>query len=159
MLNTTFKSLGLATALVSAMMLTAPTSGMADVNDTVKKRQGEMKELGRSMKTFKDYLGGSGSASDVEAAAKKMAAIAPTLAEMFPKGSGMDEVSAESEALGHIWEDWDGFVEIFGTLETEADKMAALAASGASNDQIAAQFGAIGKGTCGACHKDFRKKK
>lgn len=154
-----FKSLGLAAALVSAMMLAVPATGMADVTETVKKRQGQMKELGRSMKTIKDYLGGSGSAADVEAAARKMASIAPTMSDMFPKGSGMTEVSIEAEAKAEIWQDWDGFVKIWGTLETEANKMASLASSGVGNDQIGAQLGAIGKGACAACHEKFRKKK
>ncbi|MEQ9491173.1 MAG: cytochrome c [Alphaproteobacteria bacterium] len=156
---TLFKTLGLAGALFSALMIAAPTAGMADVEDTVKKRQANMKDLGRSMKTIKDYLGGSGSAADVQAAAMTMAAIAPTLADLFPEGSSMDEVSIESEALPSIWEDWNGFTNLFGTLETESRKLADLAASGADSDQIAAQFGATGKGACGACHKDFRKDK
>lgn len=154
-----FRNLGLAGALLSAVLIAAPTAGMADVEDTVKKRQASMKDLGRSMKTIKEYLGGSGSAADVQAAAMEMAAIAPTLADLFPEGSSMDEVSTESEALPSIWEDWDGFTKLFGTLETESQKLADLAASGAGNDQIAAQFGATGKGACGACHKDFRKDK
>ncbi len=155
----TFKTLGLAGALLAALVIAVPTTGMADVTDTVKKRQANMKDLGRSMKTIKDFLGGSGSTADVEAAAMKMVAIAPGMAELFPEGSAMDEVSIESYALPAIWQDWDSFTKSFGTLEKEAQTMADLATSGAGADQIGAQLGAIGKNACGACHKEFKKDK
>ena len=69
----------------------------------------------------------------------------------FPKGSGFD-----TESKDEIWEDWSGFGEKFRALQTEARKLAEVAATG-DEAQMKAQFGITAK-TCGGCHDKFREK-
>jgi len=56
---------------------------------------------------------------------KKLASIAPKMAELFPKGSGMTEMSIKAEASSEIWQDGNGFLKIRETREPDANKIAA----------------------------------
>ena len=73
---------------------------------------------------------------------------------LFPPGS----LSAPTEALPAIWDNWDAFSDLTRALNARAARLAQMAASGASEVEIAAQFRTLGQ-TCSACHEKFRIKK
>ena len=84
-------------------------------------------------------------------AARAMARWAGALPGMFPPGS----TAPDSEALPTIWSDRAGFEKRAADYAAAATKLAELAGA---NDAagFAAQLDVVG-GTCGACHKDYRK--
>ena len=120
-------------------------------------RSRTMKSMGRSMRTLKGFAGGRGSAEEAAAAAAVIADAAPTIASLFPAGTGMAALP-DSEAKDVIWEQWEEFVA--GT-ERLGEKAAALqsALSSGDSDRIGAAFGDLGKNGCGGCHSKFREKR
>ena len=128
-----------------------------EAREVAEKRSQTMKSMGRSMRTLKGFAGGKGSAEEASAAAAVIAEAAPTIASLFPAGSGMAALP-DSEAKDVIWEQWDEFVA--GTVRL-GDKAGALQAAISSGDagQIGAAFGDLGKNGCGGCHSKFREKR
>ena len=85
-----------------------------------------------------------------QAAAARLAVLAPLAKETTPVGSESDE----SRALPKIWSDADGYAEKLSAFE---QNVAALNQAVASGDQsaIAPAFKDVA-GACKACHKAYR---
>ncbi len=81
----------------------------------------------------------------------KMSTIAP---HAFPAGS---DTGAKTRAKPEIWSDAAGFKKVMDNFQAEAAKMAEVAKTATSVDQVRGQFGALGK-SCGACHDNYRTK-
>lgn len=130
----------------------------AGVEDTVKARQDKMKELGGHMKAIKAFADGGGDAADIAARAQAMREIAVAIPEWFPADSlmGTDGLSVETRALPAIAEKRAEFEKIAAVLAEEAGKLAQVAQAG-DNGAVGAQFGVLGKESCGACHKAFQQ--
>ena len=71
---------------------------------------------------------------------------------MFPKGTGLGNTKAKPA----IWENWSKFESAVNAFVRESSKLVKVAESG-DMKAIAKQFRATGK-TCGACHKNFKKR-
>lgn len=80
-----------------------------------------------------------------------MSKIAP---HAFPAGS---DTGATTRAKPEIWSDAAGFKKVMDNFQAEAAKLAEVAKTATSVDQVRGQFGAMGK-SCGACHDNFRTK-
>lgn len=80
-----------------------------------------------------------------------MSKIAP---HAFPAGS---DTGAPTRAKPEIWSDAAGFKKVMDNFQAEAAKLAEVAKTATSVDQVRGQFGAMGK-SCGACHDNFRTK-
>lgn len=80
-----------------------------------------------------------------------MSKIAP---HAFPAGS---DTGATTRAKPEIWSDAAGFKKVMDNFQAEAAKLAEVAKTATSVDQVRGQFGALGK-SCGACHDNFRTK-
>ncbi len=122
----------------------------------VKERMDAMSAIGKDMKRIGTMLRGGATfdAGEAQAAAEAIANHASHMEMLFPPGS----LSAPTEALPAIWDNWDEFAGLTQALNTRADRLARMAASGASEADIAAQFRSLGQ-TCSACHEKFRIKK
>lgn len=81
----------------------------------------------------------------------KMSTVAP---HAFPAGS---DTGAKTRAKPEIWSDAAGFKKVMDNFQAEAAKMAEVAKTATSVDQVRGQFGALGK-SCGACHDNYRNK-
>ncbi len=79
-----------------------------------------------------------------------MSTIAP---HAFVAGSDKGETRAKPE----IWSDAAGFKKVMDNFQAEASKLAQVAKTATSVDQVRGQFGALGK-ACGACHDNYRAK-
>ncbi|MEC9340846.1 MAG: cytochrome c [Pseudomonadota bacterium] len=84
--------------------------------------------------------------------AKRMAVMAPMVAEGFIPDSITDDSTAKPE----IWERWDEFQAGLDKLTEESAKLSALASQGAPLPALGQQVGAVGQ-TCKGCHDEFRK--
>lgn len=145
-------------ALVAVGGLLGFAALAADVAATVKERQAVMKEIGGKTGAINAFIKeGKGTAADVEAAAKAIAADAGKIPSLFPEGSGLDKIKDPlTGAKPEIWTDRAKFEAAAKTLADEAAKLGDVAKSG-NKDEIAAQFGKVGA-TCGTCHTSFRQK-
>jgi len=145
-------------ALVAVSGLLGFAALAADVAATVKERQVLMKEMGAKTSVVNAFIKeGKGTAADVEAAAKTVAADAGKIPSLFPEGTGLDKVKDPlTGAKPEIWTDRAKFEAAAKTLADEAAKLADIAKSG-NKDEIAAQFGKVGA-ACGTCHTSFRQK-
>lgn len=80
-----------------------------------------------------------------------MSKIAP---HAFPAGS---DKGATTRAKPEIWSDAAGFKKVMDNFQAEAGKLAEVAKTATSVDQVRGQFGALGK-ACAACHDNYRSK-
>jgi cytochrome c556 len=84
-------------------------------------------------------------------AMRELASITPLI---FPEGSDF----GETRALEVIWQKPKEFKKVLDAFLAEATKLAEISHSG-DKQAFGAQFKAMGKNACGACHKNFRGKK
>ncbi|WP_339634947.1 cytochrome c [uncultured Sneathiella sp.] len=119
-------------------------------------RIAEMKKLGGNMGAIAKVV--KGEANYTEALidnAKEISAIAANMAKLFPEGSGVEASRAKPEI-------WDAqyaadFQEDIDALQAASTQLVVAVESG-----DVAMIGAALKetgGTCGGCHKQFRKPK
>ena len=137
-------------AAVGAVILA--TFGGAVAADVIAERKEVMNGNGGAMKAIKAAVEG-GKTADAVAPAEKIAASLKTFPSLFPKGSG----EGDTDAMPAIWTDWAEFEKAAANTSAAAEKLAMIAKGGdasATGDALKA----LG-GTCGACHKPFRKPK
>lgn len=137
-------------AAIGAVILA--TFGGAVAADVIAERKELMKGNGAAMKAIKAAVEG-GKATDAVAPAESIAASLKKFPSLFPKGSG----EGDTDAMPAIWTDWAEFEKASANTSAAAEKLAMVAKGGdasATGDALKA----LG-GTCGACHKPFRKPK
>jgi len=147
-----------ATAIAAAALTLSTFTGLAFAHSgatgVVRERMDLMEDIADSMKQVGAMVRGKAAfdAEAVRAAADRVADHAGRMTDMFPQGSA----GGASEALPAIWEDWDGFTDLAGELETKAGALSDVAENAQGVDDIRAHFAEMGR-TCAACHEDFRK--
>ena len=126
----------------------------------IHERRSAMRAMGGASKKIGEYVKeGKGSPAEVEAEAKKIAAIAEKIPGLFPAGTEMTAYADVTGAKPEIWSKSAEFkkdAELLASLAMTVAKVAA--ADGADQKTIAAAFGPMGKDGCGTCHKTFRQK-
>ena len=122
----------------------------------VKQRMDMMSDVANSMKTLGQMIRGKDEYNPdiAESAALKIEKHAKHFHTLFPEGSTQEP----SEALLAIWQDWEEFQKLLTIMENEANKLANIASTAKSAEEIKVQFTTLGK-TCGMCHEKFRLKK
>ena len=117
-------------------------------------RIAEMKKLGMNMGAIAKVAKGEVAYSDsLNDNAEEIAGIAANMPKFFPEGSGVEASRAKPE----IWTRPDEFQKDIEDFQAAATQLVVAVKSG---DQ--AMIGAALKetgGTCGGCHKQFRKPK
>ncbi len=91
---------------------------------------------------------------DLAGHAKAVEAAFADFGTLFPEGSGPDAYP-QTDALGTIWTDAEGFAAAIERVQTEAAAFTKLAEAG-DMEGAKAQFGKVGA-SCGGCHESFRK--
>jgi cytochrome c556 len=155
-----FTAPAIAGLLLGAALVLGPAATRADDPAAiVHERQQQMKDFGSAMKTIGGYLqGGMGTTEDVAAAAGVIAEGAAGLPDLFPAGTGMNDVmDPRNGAKPVIWERWDEFVADAETLQARATTVQDLAMA-MDDAALGAAFEALGNDGCGTCHKTFREK-
>lgn len=135
--------------------LLVPAVALAAGPGVYKARHDNFEAMGRAMKgTADQFKSGNPDIAAIRANAAALAAAAPKVAGMFPKGSGI-EGNPKSEALPVIWQKPADFAAANKRL---VDATRAFQAAAAKGDMPAVQaaFGAVG-GSCKGCHETFRK--
>jgi cytochrome c556 len=119
--------------------------------DAIKYRKGVMKAVGGTMGSLAAILKGKAPMSHAPALTTAMVQLSNVAADVFPEGSGGEMTGAKD----NIWTEKDKF-----QASVKAFQTAAMGISKASGDKAAfgKAFKALG-GSCGGCHKPFRKPK
>jgi len=123
----------------------------------IKYRQAVMKAVGGHMGAMATILGGAGgNMADFKGHAHAMAELAKISQNIFPEGS--DQMAGNTGAKNEIWDQPAEFKKVLTAFASNAGALAKAAESG-DKGQIGAAMGALGKGSCKACHEGFRVKK
>ncbi|MYJ72089.1 MAG: cytochrome c [Rhodospirillaceae bacterium] len=141
-------------AIMSGAILSAPAQAL-DPGDAIQTRKAVMASIGAHMNGIKAGMAAK-NGKLVAGHAGAIAALAPILPGLFPKGSGPE--SGETRAKAEIWQQWDRFVATTKALRKEAEELALVTELG-DMAEIAAQFGTMARAGCGACHRPFRAPK
>ena len=144
----------LAGALLAGAVLSTPAQAL-DPAKAIQARKAVMASIGAHMNGIKAGMGAK-NGKLIAGHAKAIAALAPILPSLFPKGSGTE--AGETRADPEIWRSWDDFVTASETLKNEATELALVSELG-DTAEIAAQFGAMAQVGCGTCHRRFRAPK
>ena len=139
--------------LVLLTLAAAPV--LAQEEGAIKHRKAVMKAVGGHMGAMAAIVKKQVPfTKDLAGHAHAMAELAKITARVFPEGSDF----GETRALEDIWTKPKEFAEVVDAFIVESDKLAKVAKSG-DVAAFGAQFKAMGKNACGACHKKFREKK
>ena len=147
-----------------ALGLLGSCAGMG-MNDPIQARKDLMRANGANLKAIGAYLkSGKGSASDVAARARKVAASGGQMKSLFPKGTSSKDMPGKTRAKPAIWakssrhnqaEEMASFKLAADIMTAYANQVATAAGSG-NKGAIGAAMGKLGKSGCDGCHKDFR---
>ncbi len=141
----------LAGALLAGAVLSTPALAL-EPGAAIETRKAVMASIGAHMNGIKAGMAAKNGKA-VAGHAGAIAALAPILPGLFPKGSGPE--AGETRAKAEIWQQWDKFVAAAEALKTEATELTLVTELG-DTAEIAAQFGAMARAGCGACHRPFR---
>ncbi len=137
------------------LLVVAAFPAMAFEDGAIKHRQAVMKAVGGHMGAMAAIVKKQVPfTKDLSGHAHAMAELAKIAARVFPEGSNFGETRAKEE----IWSQPKEFAKVVEAFIVESDKLAKVAKS-ADIAAFRAQFKAMGKNACGACHKKFREKK
>jgi len=117
----------------------------------VKERMDMMQQVAKHWKSIRERIDAKRDLGSIKADAEAIAAHAPHIAHLFPKGS----MQKPTEARAAIWQNWPDFERKAATLETESKKLA----NADPNDfnAISAEVRAVTQ-ACVACHEKYRSK-
>lgn len=146
----------IATTLLVTTVLSSLALAHTGATGVVKERMDMMSDVAKSMKIIGQMIKGqvTYNPQDVQSAALNIEKHAKHFPMLFPEGSTQEP----SEALPIVWENWEEFKKQLSVMEAKSSKLAELAPSTKTADDIKAQFLLVGK-TCGTCHETFRLKK
>ncbi|WP_420549694.1 c-type cytochrome [Curvivirga sp.] len=140
------------TGLVSAIFLTGTVFAHEGATGVVKERMDMMENLKSVMKTLAPMVKGQ-KEMDSQVVIEQAKIIRQNTGEVLLSKFPKDSIHGPSEALPEIWQEWDKF-KGYNTKLSELGM--ALNEAAGDPDAVIATFKAIG-GTCGACHKQFKK--
>ncbi len=151
-----FTKITSASVLAAGVLMAGGVLAETEPDAAIQYRKALMSTVGGNMKASALIIKGEVEHKDALAAHARGIAAAATLAPAAFKQDTHGKGGEKTTANANIWKDWDKFAAGLKAMETEATKLADLAASG---DMAAAgkQLGALGK-TCKGCHDANRDK-
>ncbi len=143
-----------------SLVLTAATAGtllastgLVLAADPITERMHGFKGSKHAMAAIRDAMA-SGHQAAITAPAKEIAAFAARIPSLFPAGSTNDQ----SKARDAIWDNFPDFTAKAKTMQTSAQALADLSASGkATPAQIKSAFVKVTE-SCKACHQHYKEK-
>lgn len=144
----------LAGAIASGAIAAAPAVAL-EPSAAIQTRKAVMASIGAHMNGVKAGMAAKNGKA-IAGHAGAIAALAPVLPGLFPRGSGPE--AGETRAKAEIWQQWDKFIAAAEALRAEAAELAELAGEG-DVAMAAPQFGEMARVGCGGCHRPFRAPK
>jgi cytochrome c556 len=118
----------------------------------VRERMEMMEGMAKRMKAIRERIDRRRDLVAIKADAEAIAAQAPHLLHLFPKGS----IQQPTDARSTIWQNWSDFERKATAFEAESKKL--MEASPNDYDALSAQFRVVSQ-ACGACHESYRVKR
>jgi cytochrome c556 len=128
-----------------------PLSAHDHATGVIKERMEMMEQFAKRLKAIRERIDAKRDLGSIKADAEAIAAHAPHLAHLFPKGS----TQKPTEARAAIWQNWADFERKAAALETASKKLAN--ADPSNFDAISTQARALTQ-ACGGCHEKYRSK-
>ncbi len=140
----------------STLLTSGAASAQAKPEDVIKFRQGSFQVIGWHVRALGGMAKGQIPYDQAEFTrnAEIVAMMSTVVPHAFAPGS---DKGAQTRARPEIWSDAAGFKKVMDNFQAEATKLAQVAKTAGSVDQIRGQFGALSK-SCGACHDNYRTK-
>lgn len=140
----------------STLLASGTASAQAKPEDVIKFRKGVYQVVGWHVRTMGGMVKGQIPYNQAEFTrnAEIVAMMSTVAPHAFAPGS---DKGAETRAKPEIWSDAAGFKKAMDNFQAEATKLAQVAKTAGSVDQIRGQFSAMSK-SCGACHDNYRTK-
>jgi len=140
----------------STLLASGTAAAQAKPEDVIKFRQGVFQVVGWHMRTMGGMVKGQIPYDQAEFArnAEIVAMMSTVAPHAFAPGS---DKGAPTRAKPEIWSDAAGFKKVADGFQAEATKLAQVAKTAGSVDQVRGQFSALSK-SCGACHDNYRSK-
>jgi len=143
------------TIAAATMLLTSASVAMAGEDD-ITYRKSVMKAVGGNFKAIALIIKGqAGDMKNLTIHTDSLAGLAKAAMSAFPEKSG--PMDGKTAAKMEIWDKPEDFKKVLMAFVAETDKLAAVAKTG-DKAAIGAQFGAVGKNTCKACHDAYKSK-
>lgn len=144
-------------AVIGASTLFASGSALAQAKpeDVIKFRKGVYQVVGWHVRPMGAMV--KGQMPFDQAAFARNAEIVAMMSTIAPHAFAAGSDKGETRAKPEIWSDADGFKKAMSNFGAEAAKLAQVAKTATSVDQVRGQFGALGK-SCGGCHDTYRAK-
>jgi cytochrome c556 len=140
----------------STLLASGTAAAQAKPEDVIKFRQSVYTVVGWHVRPMGAMVKGQMPYDQAEFA--RNAEVVAMMSTVAPHGftPGSDK-GANTRAKPEIWSDAAGFKKVMDNFQAEATKLAQVAKTATSVDQVRGQFGALGK-SCGACHDAYRTK-
>jgi len=144
-------------AIIGTSTLLASGTAAAQVKpeDVIKFRKGVYQVIGWHVRPLGAMV--KGQMPFDQAAFARNAEIVAMMSTIAPHAFAAGSDKGETRAKPEIWSDAGGFKKAMDNFEAEASKLAQVAKTATSVDQVRGQFSAMSK-SCGACHDNFRTK-
>jgi len=144
-------------AIIGTSTLLASGTAAAQVKpeDVIKFRKGVYQVIGWHVRPLGAMV--KGQMPFDQAAFARNAEIVAMMSTIAPHAFAAGSDKGETRAKPEIWSDAAGFKKAMDNFEAEASKLAQVAKTATSVDQVRGQFSAMSK-SCGACHDNLRTK-
>jgi cytochrome c556 len=117
----------------------------------IKERMEMMEQFAKRLKSIRERIDAKRDLGLIKADAEAIAAHAPHVAHLFPKGS----TQKPTEARSAIWQNWADFERKAAALEVASKKLVNTDPN--DFDAIGAQARTVSQ-ACAACHEKYRSK-
>jgi cytochrome c556 len=134
---------------LAAALTTIPSAAHDHATGVVKERMEMMEDMAKRLKAIRERIDKNRDRAAIKTDAEAIAAQAPHITHLFPKGS----VQRPTDAKAAIWQNWPDFERKAAALEDASRKLAAV-----GQDDLAAlraRERAVSQ-ACGACHELYR---
>lgn len=128
-----------------------PLSAHDHATGVIKERMEMMQQIAKHWKSIRERIDAKRDLGSIKADAEAIAAHAPHVVHLFPKGS----TQKPTEARAAIWQNWADFERKAAALEVVSKKL--VNADPNDFDAISAEARAVTQ-VCIACHEKYRSK-
>lgn len=139
----------------STLLASGTAAAQAKPEDVIKFRKGVYQVVGWHVRPMGAMV--KGQMPYDQAAFARNAEIVAMMSTVAPHAFAAGSDKGETRAKPEIWSDAAGFKKAMDNFQSEASKLAQVAKTATSVDQVRGQFSAMSK-SCGACHDNFRTK-
>ncbi|MCW5603316.1 MAG: cytochrome c [Burkholderiales bacterium] len=139
----------------ATLFVSTAVHAQAKPDDVIKFRKGVYQVVGWHNRTIGQMI--KGQVPFDQAIFARNATLIAQLAQIAPDAFAPGSDKGDTRARPEIWSDAEGFRKVMSNFQAQATKLAEVAQTATSVDQVRSQAAALGK-ACAACHDAYRTK-